>query len=74
MQASKKKQRGGIRILATEGAGDHEIYRRRNSVYDEYSACRSSVVEWRKIFLEGCKLLKDDARPRQAHCVITPWK
>ncbi|GFR15040.1 retrovirus-related Pol polyprotein from transposon opus [Trichonephila clavata] len=38
----------------------------------KYNLCRSGVVEWRKRFLEGCELLEDDARPGQAHRVITP--
>ncbi|GFR20017.1 uncharacterized protein TNCT_194361 [Trichonephila clavata] len=41
------------------------------AVYGEYSLCRSSVVEWRKRFIDGSKLLEDDARPGQAHRVIT---
>ncbi|GBM35561.1 hypothetical protein AVEN_106780-1 [Araneus ventricosus] len=42
------------------------------AVYGEYSLSRSTVVEWRKRFLEGRELLEDDARPGQANRVITP--
>ncbi|GBM24493.1 hypothetical protein AVEN_254010-1 [Araneus ventricosus] len=42
------------------------------AVYGEYSLSRSTVVEWRKRFLEGLELLEDDARPAQANRVITP--
>jgi hypothetical protein len=42
------------------------------AVYGEYSLSRSSVVEWRKRFLEGRELLEDDARSGQAHRVFTP--
>ncbi|GFW98246.1 uncharacterized protein TNCV_331981 [Trichonephila clavipes] len=42
------------------------------AVCGEYSLYRSSVVEWSKIFLERLELLEDDARPGQAHRVITP--
>ncbi|GFU52175.1 uncharacterized protein TNCV_4186251 [Trichonephila clavipes] len=77
MQASKKEQRGVFRFLAAEGAGGREMHRRMKAVNGKCSLCRSSVVEWRKTFLEGCKLLEDDARHGQTHCVITPeiiWK
>ncbi|GBO11356.1 hypothetical protein AVEN_111355-1 [Araneus ventricosus] len=72
MQASKKEQRGLIRFLAAEGVGGREMYRQMKAVYGEYSLSRSTVVEWRKRFLEGRALLEDDARPGQANRVITP--
>ncbi|PSN46055.1 hypothetical protein C0J52_07677, partial [Blattella germanica] len=62
-----KQERGVIRFLAAEGVGGREMYRRMKAVLS-----RSSVVEWRKRFLEGRELLEDDARPGQAHRVITP--
>ncbi|GFR13427.1 HTH_48 domain-containing protein [Trichonephila clavata] len=71
MKASKKEQRGGIRFLPARGAGGCEIHRRMEAVYSGYSLCRSSVVEWRKRFFQGCELLEDDARPEQTHHVIT---
>ncbi|GFU32599.1 hypothetical protein TNCV_1060061 [Trichonephila clavipes] len=42
------------------------------AVHGERNLCRSSVVEWRKRFLEGRELLEDDARHGQAHRVISP--
>ncbi|GFU68174.1 histone-lysine N-methyltransferase SETMAR [Trichonephila clavipes] len=48
------------------------MHRRMKAVYGEYSLCRSSVLEWRKRFLEESELLENDARPGQAHRVITP--
>ncbi|GFR06248.1 histone-lysine N-methyltransferase SETMAR [Trichonephila clavata] len=42
------------------------------AVHGEYNLCRSSIVEWHKIFLEGNELLEEDAQPRQVHRVITP--
>ncbi|PSN39850.1 hypothetical protein C0J52_21007 [Blattella germanica] len=48
------------------------MYRRMTAVFGEYSLSRSSLVEWRKRFLEGREFLEDDARPGQAHRVITP--
>jgi hypothetical protein len=41
-------------------------------VYGEHSVSRSRVLEWHKRFPEGRVSLQDDARPRQAHRVITP--
>ncbi|GFQ78682.1 mariner Mos1 transposase [Trichonephila clavata] len=48
------------------------MHQRMKAVYSEYSLCRSSVVEWRKRFLERRELLENNARPGQAHRVITP--
>ncbi|GFT30250.1 hypothetical protein TNCV_3467051 [Trichonephila clavipes] len=45
MQVSKKEQRGVIRFLAKERFGSREMHQRMKAVYDEYSLCRSSVVE-----------------------------
>ena len=42
------------------------------AVYCEYRICLSSVVEWRKRFLEKRELLEVDARLGQARHVITP--
>ncbi|GFT78588.1 uncharacterized protein TNCV_3662561 [Trichonephila clavipes] len=42
------------------------------TVYDEYSLCRSSVVEFYKRLLEGRELVEDYALTWQAHRVITP--
>ncbi|GBN75236.1 Histone-lysine N-methyltransferase SETMAR [Araneus ventricosus] len=70
MQANKKEQRGVIRFLTAEGG--REMYRRMKAVYGEYSLSRSTVVEWRKRFLDGRELLEDDVRPGQANRVITP--
>ncbi|GFR01871.1 uncharacterized protein TNCT_433431 [Trichonephila clavata] len=67
MQTSKKEQRGGIRFLAAGRVGGREMHRRMKAVYGEYSLCSSGVVEWRKRFLEGRKLLEDDA------CVCVTW-
>ncbi|GFW51565.1 hypothetical protein TNCV_4212431 [Trichonephila clavipes] len=47
------------------------MHRWVKTVYGEYSLSHSSVVEWRKRFLEGRELLEDDARSRRAHQVIT---
>ncbi|GFT93066.1 histone-lysine N-methyltransferase SETMAR [Trichonephila clavipes] len=38
----------------------------------DYGVSRSSVIKFRKKFLEGHELLEDDTRPGQAHRVITP--
>ncbi|GFR22117.1 HTH_48 domain-containing protein [Trichonephila clavata] len=47
------------------------MHRWMKVVFGECSLCFSSVVEWRKIFLEGCELLEDDARPGQSYRFIT---
>ncbi|GFR29026.1 histone-lysine N-methyltransferase SETMAR [Trichonephila clavata] len=47
------------------------MHRRMKDVYGEYNLCCSSVMEWRRRFLEECELLEDDAQPGQAHRVIT---
>ncbi|GFQ92255.1 histone-lysine N-methyltransferase SETMAR [Trichonephila clavata] len=70
MQASKKEQRRVIRFLTAEGVAGLEMHRRMKAVCSEYSLLHSSVVEWRKRFLEGRELLEDDVRPGQAHRVI----
>lgn len=44
-----------------------ELYLRMKPVY---GLSRSTVVEWRKIFLHGREILKDSDRPGQAHRVI----
>ncbi|GFV66081.1 hypothetical protein TNCV_2891511 [Trichonephila clavipes] len=48
-----KEQRGVAQFLAVEGVGGHEMLRQMKAVYGEYSLSHSSVVEWRKRFLEG---------------------
>ncbi|GFV26202.1 hypothetical protein TNCV_3150021 [Trichonephila clavipes] len=53
-----KGWKGMIQFLAAEGVGGREMHRWIKAVYDEYSLCRSSVVEWRKTFLEGCEYWK----------------
>ncbi|GFT37309.1 hypothetical protein TNCV_1127341 [Trichonephila clavipes] len=50
-----KGWKGMIQFLAAEGVGGRKMHRWIKAVYDEYSLCRSSVVEWRKTFLEGCE-------------------
>ncbi|GFV51766.1 uncharacterized protein TNCV_1321221 [Trichonephila clavipes] len=61
-----------MRFLASEEVGGREMHRRMKAVYGELSLWRSRVVQWRKRFLEWHELLKDDARPRETHRVITP--
>ncbi|GFQ84244.1 uncharacterized protein TNCT_71 [Trichonephila clavata] len=71
MQASQKEQREVTLILVVEGVGGREMHRLLKTVCDEYSSCRSSVIEWRERFIEEHELLEDDARPGQEQRVIT---
>lgn len=41
------------------------------AVNGENSLSHSTVVEWRKKFLDGRELLEGYARPGKSHCVIT---
>ncbi|PNF40213.1 hypothetical protein B7P43_G08284 [Cryptotermes secundus] len=72
MEAGKEEQRSVARFLTAEGVGGREIRRRMSVVYGEHSMSRSRVLAWHKRFREGRVSLQDDARPGQAHRVITP--
>ena len=59
-------------FLTAEGVGGREIHRRMSGVYGEHSTSRKRVLAWHKRFREGRVSLQNDARPGQAHHVITP--
>jgi hypothetical protein len=61
-----------VLFFTAEGVGGREIHRRMSVVYGEQSMSRSCVLALYKRFWEGHVSMQDDARPRQAHCVITP--
>jgi hypothetical protein len=61
-----------VRLFTAEGVGRREIHHLMSAVYGEHSMSRSGVMAWHKRFREGLVSLKDDARPGQAHRVITP--
>ncbi|GFX58133.1 hypothetical protein TNCV_4048911 [Trichonephila clavipes] len=46
METREKEQQRVIQFLAVKGIGGRKIHQQMKVVYDEWSLCRSSVVEW----------------------------